>query len=95
MYLHDQDTPLNSQLLNNNDGTTLRVLGNLGEVDWDLRRRDANSDTVQDATSNEHAATSDSNLQSSTDEPPETGEKKGIATTKLVGDRTSNSTAND
>lgn len=61
------------QLLDNNDGTSLLLPGDFGQVDGDLRRRNTNTDTVEDAASDEHSIPIAGNLYGRPYEPPDAG----------------------
>jgi hypothetical protein len=49
----DEGTPSNGELLDDDDGSTLIVSDDLGDVDGDLGASNTNTDTVQVATSDE------------------------------------------
>lgn len=51
-------------------GSGTNALGNLGKIDGDLRRCDANTDTVEDTASDEGSETIGGNLNCSADQPP-------------------------
>jgi len=83
-HSHDEDTPFNGQLLDDNDGSTLRVLGDLGEVDGHLRRCDADCHTVEYATNNEHSSAIAGNLNRCADEPPQASKHERVATAPFI-----------
>lgn len=82
--LHKKNTPFNCQLLNNDDGTTLGMFRDLGEVHGDLRGRNSDSHTIENTTSNQHAAASHGNLEGSSDKPPDAGKHEAVATPKVI-----------
>ena len=82
--VHDQDTPFDGQLLNNDDGTALRVLRDFCEVHRYLRRCDTDSKAVQDASTDQHTAASGGCLDGCSDEPENTREEEAIAATHVV-----------
>ena len=92
--LHDENTPFNSQLLNNDDGTTLRVFRDFCKIHWHLRRCDTDCDSVEHPAGNEHTPADSCNLNSSTHKPPYTGENEGIATAEFIRDWTSHDRTN-
>lgn len=53
--VHDEDPPLDGPLLDNDDRAADFLLGDLGEVDGDLRGSDSDADAVDEAASNEHS----------------------------------------
>lgn len=85
--VHDENAPLDGQLLDNDNGTALRVLRDLGKVHRYLRRRDADRDAVQHSSADQHPTTRDSSLERRPDEPEDAREEKGIAATELVRHR--------
>ena len=60
---HYQDPPRDRPLLSSDEPTTFAWRGELGDVDRDLGRTDANADTVDESANNEH-----SDILGSTDE---------------------------
>lgn len=51
-------------------GSGTNALGNLGKIDGDLRRCDANTDTLKDTASDEGSETIGGNLNCSANQPP-------------------------
>ena len=92
--IHDKDAPLNGPLLNNDDGASPLFLRNLDQIHWNLGRRDTNTDTVDEATDNQHANTVTACLYGGTKQPPEAGKGDGITTSDAVGYRTSHDCTN-
>ena len=87
--VHDQNTPFNGKLLDNDDGATLVLLGNLGQVDRNLGRSDADTEAVKDTSSDERAVAIARYLDSSSSKPPQTSEGNGVTPADSVGDGTS------
>jgi hypothetical protein len=52
--VHDKDTPLNGHLLDNNDAPSRVLLGYLGEVNWNLRRGNADTNPINKAATYQH-----------------------------------------
>lgn len=73
--IHDQDAPLDGQLLDDDDSTTLRMLCNLGEVHRYLGGCDSDSDTVKDSSGDQHATTNSGCLDGGSNEPEHTAIK--------------------
>ncbi|KAB8360698.1 hypothetical protein FH972_024435 [Carpinus fangiana] len=92
---HDQNADLDGKLLNDDDGATLVLLGDLGQVDGDLRRGDADADTVEHAAGNELANAGGGDLNRGTNDPPQTGKCDRVAATKAVRDGTGHQRTND
>lgn len=87
--------PFNRQLLNNDDTTSLIMLRNLSKVHGDLRARDANTDTIQNPTRNKLSKVLAGDLNSRTDEPPETCKEDRVPTSPFVRDGSSDEGADD
>ena len=62
---HDEDAPFDGELLDDDDGAAFVVSGDLGEVYGNLRGCDAHADTVEYATTDEHAPASAGDLDGS------------------------------
>lgn len=60
--VHDQDTKLDSQLLDNHQRATLFGFGNLGKIHGHLGRCDANREAVEHTSNNECARVLTGNL---------------------------------
>lgn len=93
--IHDKDAPLNGPLLNDNNRSSSLFLCNLNQVHRDLGRGNTNTDTVDEATSNEHADTITACLYSCPKQPPKAGKCDGITASDAVGYRTSHYGTND
>jgi hypothetical protein len=65
------------------------MLRDFGKIHRYLRRSDANSDTIEDSTRDQHSSPVACNLERGSHEPEDTGVQEGIATTELVGDGSS------
>lgn len=51
---HDHDAPSDCPLLHAHEATALRRRCDLGNVDWNLSRTDADTEAIDDATDDEH-----------------------------------------
>jgi hypothetical protein len=67
---HDEDTPFDGKLLDNDDASTSVLLGDLGEVDGDLGRGDTDTDAVKDSSCNQLAEILAGNLDGCSNKPP-------------------------
>ena len=92
---HGGDTPFNSKLLDNDDTTMLVVLGDLGEVDGRLRRRNSNTHAVQSTPCNELAKILAGNLDRGSNEPPKAINEDGIAAIPPIRNWASHQRSND
>lgn len=63
------------------------ALRNFGQVNGDLRRRDTDTNTVQNSTGDQRANTGCGDLDGGADKPPEAREHDAITTTPFIGDR--------
>jgi len=93
--VHEEDSPLDGELLDDDDTAAAFHLGNFSEVDGDLGRSDSDADAVEEAAGDERSEAIGSHLDGSTGKPPETGKEDAVATTKPVGDRTSHQATDD
>ena len=69
--VHYQNSPLYGELLDDDDGAAFLVLADFREVDRHLRRGDANTDAIEEATGNKHTPACAANLNAGSREPPE------------------------
>lgn len=83
--IHNENPPLNSPLLNDNNGASPLLLRNLNQVHRDLRRRDPNTDAVDESTSDQHTDTITARLDSRSQQPPEASESDSIASSDAIG----------
>lgn len=67
--VHDENTPSNRPLLEANEATTFGRGRNLSNVDSNLSRLDTDTDTIDDATDDEHANVLSSTAEDRTDDP--------------------------
>ena len=86
---HDEDSPLDRQLLNHNDGSSLLLLRDLRQIHRHLARRHAHTNPIKYPTSNQHSRTITSNLNGRPREPKEARKENGVSTTDVVGKGTS------
>lgn len=82
--VHDENTPLDRPLLDDDDGASLFLLGDFGQVYWDLRRGDTDANTIDEATTDQHGNTVGPGLQRSSQEPPKAGKEGSITTTDSI-----------
>lgn len=73
--IHDEDTPLDGKLLDDDDASPLVMLGDLGEVDGDLGRGYTDADTVDDPSGDQLSIILAGDLHSGPDEPPQTAKE--------------------
>lgn len=92
---HDEDTPLDGQLLDDDQRAALLLACNLREVDGHLRRGDADADAVEHTTGDELAVLLAGDLDGGADEPEEAGHEDGVATAEAVGQRTGEERTDD
>jgi hypothetical protein len=85
---HDQNTPCDSPLLGSNDTSTLGRRSQLGDVDGNLGRADTDRDTVNEATSNQHADVLCSTRDDGANDPNGAADLDCATTTELVGEIT-------
>lgn len=83
--VHDKDPPLNRPLLNDNNRSPLLLLGNLDQVNRNLRRRDPDTNPVDEATHNQHTHTVTTGLDGGAQQPPKAGKGYGITATNAIG----------
>ncbi|KAI6756233.1 hypothetical protein HG530_011969 [Fusarium avenaceum] len=88
-------TPFDRPLLNTNNTTTNIRRRKLSEVHKNLRTRDTNSDTADDAANNQMGNILRRALESSTGDPEETGNHKSLSSTKAICDYTSDEGADE
>ena len=93
--IHNKDSPLNSPLLNNNNGAPLLLLRDLHQIHWDLRRGNTDTDTVDETTHNQHAHAITARLYSGAQQPPKAGKGNGITAANAVGYRARHYGADD
>lgn len=93
--IHDKDSPLNSPLLDHNNRASPLLLCNLNQIHGNLRGCDADTNTVDEATHNQHAYTVTARLYSGAQQPPKAGKGNGIAAANAVGYRSGHDGAND
>lgn len=72
--LHDKNAPLDSQLLDDDDSTALRMLRNFRKINRHLGRSDSDCDTIEYTSRNEHASAIARNLKRSSNKPEDTRE---------------------
>lgn len=85
--LHEENTPFDSQLLDDDDGSTLAVFCDLRQIDRHLGRRDADSHAIEDTAGNEHTTTIAGDLNRSPEEPPKAREHERISSSDPVRNR--------
>lgn len=95
MSIEKEAYPFNSQLLNNNDTSPLIMLCNLRQIHRDLGARDADTNAIQNASSNELSKVLARDLNRGADEPPETRKEDRVATAPFVRDRSRDEGADD
>ena len=93
--IHDENPPLDSPLLNDNNRASPLLLRNLNQVHGDLRRRDTNTDAVDESTSDQHTDTVTPGLDGRSQQPPEASKSDGIAPSDAIGHWTRHYGAND
>ena len=93
--IHDKYPPLDSPLLDHNNRAPLFLLRNLNQIHRNLRGRDADTNTVDEATDNQHAYTVTARLDSGAQQPPKTGKGNSITAADAVGYRSGHDGAND
>jgi hypothetical protein len=93
--VHDEDTPLDGPLLDDDNRASNFLSGDLGEVDGYLTGRNTNTDTIDKASGYKHADAVGCDLDRCSTKPPEAGKENGVSATDFVGDWSSNNGADD
>ena len=65
------NTPLDSELLDHDDGASFLSLADLRKIDWYLSGSHTHTDTIEEATGNEHAPRCASDLNARPCNPPQ------------------------
>ena len=72
-------------MLNDNNRSPLLLLRNLDQIHRNLRRRDPDTDTVDEAAHNQHPHTVTTGLDSGAQQPPKASKGYGITATDAIG----------
>ena len=86
---HNEDAPLDCELLDHNNGATFFLFGDLGEVHRDLGGGDSYAHAVDKTTAYQHPVAIAGDLNGCAGEPEETCYEDGVAAADFVGERTS------
>ena len=81
---HEKDTPLNRELLDNNNGASLFFFGDLGEVHRDLGGGDSYAHAIDKTTTYQHPVAIACHLNGCAGEPEETCYEDGVTAADFV-----------